>query len=117
MKIIIKTNIDLEKIDIWKVSQVWFYNSGQKIQRQAQANAPYQTGKLKQSIWVDPWIITKDTKSIRIWLRKVIYATIREFYNKKNPDRRFYMKRAFEKAEDIIKEEFNKALKIIVIKK
>ncbi len=50
MQITVTTNLNLDKIDIGKVTQIGFYNSGQKLQKQAQENAPYMTGKLKQSI-------------------------------------------------------------------
>ena len=116
MQIIVKTNLNLDKIDIGKVSQIGFYNSGQKLQKQAQANAPYMTGKLKQSIGVDPGVITKSTKSIRIGPRKVVYAVIREFVNKKNPDRKFYMRRTHDVAGDVVKTEFEKAVQIVISK-
>lgn len=44
----------------------------------------------------------------------MVYAIIREFVNKKNPHRRFYMKRAFEKADIIAKKEFENAVKIVL---
>lgn len=116
MKITITTNFDLNKIDIWEVSRIGFYNSGQKLQQTAQANAPYQTWKLKQSIGVDPWKIDKSTKKIRVWPRKVVYAIVREFVNNKNPDRKFYMRRTYDTAEQTVKEEFEKALKIVTSK-
>lgn len=116
MQIIVKTNLSLDKIDIGKVSQIGFYNSGQKLQKQAQENAPYMTGKLKQSIGVDPGVITKQTKSIRIGPRKVVYAVIREFVNKKNPDRKWYMRRTYDTAGEVVKREFEKAVNIVISK-
>jgi hypothetical protein len=44
----------------------------------------------------------------------VVYAVIREFINYKNPHKKFYMRRAFDKAEDIVRDAFEKAVKIII---
>lgn len=80
----------------------------------AQENAPYDTGTLKKSIGVEPGNITRQSTETRIGPRKVVYAVRREFENKKNPDRKFYMKRAYQKAEEIVKEEFEKAVGIVI---
>ena len=114
MRIDVKINFDLDKLKMGEVFKIGLYNSGQKIQKQAQWNAPYQSGKLSQSIGVDPGIITTNTKKINIWPRKVVYAVIREFINYKNPHKKFYMRRAFDKAEDIVRDAFEKAVKIII---
>lgn len=83
---------------------------------QAQENAPYATGTLKKSIGVEPGNITTKSTETRIGPRKVVYAIRREFENRKNPDRKFYMKRAYQKAEEIVKEEFEKAVEMVVSK-
>jgi hypothetical protein len=116
MQINVKVDFDLNKLDMGKVFQIGLYNSGQKIQRLAQGNAPYLTGKLSQSIGVDPWVITTNTKKINIGPRKVNYAILREFVNFKNPHRKFYMRRAFEKADEIVQNAFEKAVKMIIPK-
>lgn len=109
-------NFNLLKMDIWEINRIWLTNSWQKIQWQAQDNAPYLTWKLAQSINIEPWLITKTTKSIIIWPQKVPYAVVREFINNKNPWKRFYMKRAFEKSDKIVEEEFTKAINIVAKK-
>jgi hypothetical protein len=52
---------------------------------------------LKKSIARDPQNITKTTKQVAIGPRDVVYAVRREFENYKNPDRKFYMKKTWEK--------------------
>jgi hypothetical protein len=81
---------------------------------QAQENAPYVTGTLKKSIAVEPGNISTRSTETRIGPRKVVYAIRREFENRKNPDRKFYMKRAYMKAEEIVKEEFENAVAIVI---
>lgn len=114
MQIIVKTNFDLDKFNTDRLIQDWLVNSWQRIQEEAQANAPYLTWKLKQSIWVEPNSITWKTRQINIWPRKVVYAEIREYVNKLHPDRRFYMRKAFDKWESIVKEEFDKSTQKII---
>lgn len=116
MKIVIKTNVNLSKLDIGKLNQIGLVNSSQELVRIARNNAPYDTGTLKKSIWAEPWHITTSTKKVIIWPRKVVYAQRREFENKKNPDRKFYMKRTYDEAEKVVQKEFDNALKIIVRK-
>lgn len=114
MKITIKTNVKLDKISIWKINQIGLVNSSQKLVKQARENAPYETGTLKKSIWTEPGQITSNTKTVKIGPRKVIYAVRREFENKKNPGKKFYMKKTFDKAEDVVKKEFEKAVNIVI---
>lgn len=113
MRIDVKVNFDLNKLQMGEVFQIGLHNSGQKIQKLAQGNAPYLTGKLSQSIGVNPGIITKNTKKINIGPRKVSYAMIREFVNFKNPSKKFYMRRAFDKADEIVKNAFENAVKMV----
>lgn len=96
------------------------------IAKQARENAPYVTGTLKKSIGVEgdggytenitnvtPYI-SKNCTQARVGSRKVVYAIRREFENRKNPDRKFYMKRAYMKADNIVKEEFENAVAIVI---
>ena len=114
MQISVKVNFNIENLNIEKVNQIGLFNSANAVKTQAQENAPYQTWKLRQSINIDPLVIKKGQTKVRIWPRKVVYAIVREFVNKKNPHRRFYMKRAFEKADTIAKKEFENAVKIVL---
>lgn len=114
MKITVKTNVRLDKFNIWKINQIWLVNSSQRLVKQARENAPFETGTLKKSIWTEPGQITSTTKTVKIGPRKVVYAVRREFENKKNPGKKFYMKKTFEKAETVVKEEFEKAVSIVI---
>lgn len=89
-------------------------NSTQRIAKQARENAPIDTGTLKKSIGVEPGNITRSTTETRVGPRRVVYAIRREFENKRNPGKKFYMKRAHENAEAIVKEEFTKAVDIVI---
>jgi len=109
MSIVIKTNFKLWNFDPSLLIQDGLSNTWQAIQRRAQANAPYLSGTLRRSIWVEPNIITRNTKSINIWPRKVKYAVVREYKNKLHPWTRFYMKKAFDSWGNIIKTEFEKS--------
>lgn len=114
MQITVRTNINLPDDMVGKINQIWLVNSTQMIIRQARENAPYDTGKLKQSINKEPNNITTSTDEVRVWPRKVVYSVKREFVNKKNPHRKFYMKRTHDSSPPIVKEEFEKAVKIII---
>jgi len=72
------------------------------VQWKAVRNAPYQTWNLRRSITTE---VKKDT-----WLiwTNVKYAKVREYVNKKNPSRKFYMKRALESSANQIKKIFTK---------
>jgi hypothetical protein len=54
-------------------------------------NAPIDTGKLKQGIAIE-----KSLNKARIGPRSIPYAVRREFENKKNPHKKFYMKKTHE---------------------
>lgn len=113
MKIDIKINFDLKKLDIGEINRIGLSNSTQALVKIAAANAPYETGTLKKSIGVEPATITKSTTQARVGPRKVVYAVRREFENKKNPSRKFYMKRTSEVAEKIVQDKFNEAVEIV----
>ncbi len=114
MQLSIKTNLKLSALDMGKICQIWLTNSGQRLTAIAQANAPYETGKLKQSIGVEPNSISKGTRRIRVGPRKVIYAVPREYVNKKNPSKRLYMHRTADVGQEIVKKEFENATKIVI---
>ncbi len=114
MEINVKVNVNLDKLDMWKINQIWLVNSTQRLVKMARENAPYDTWTLKKSIGAEPGNITKQTTEARVWSRKVVYAVRREFENRKNPSRRFYMKRTYEQAESIVKEEFEGAVAIVI---
>lgn len=59
MQISVKINFNIDNIDIEKIHQIGLFNSANAVKTQAQENAPYQTGKLRQSINIDPAIIKK----------------------------------------------------------
>lgn len=119
MKITISSNFDLGKIDMGRVNQVGLVNSSQRIMRIAQANAPYDTGKLKQGIGVEPGNISTATKKVRIGPRSIVYGVRREFENFKNPHKKYYMRRTHAEAGTVVTQEFQGALSIIysIIKK
>ena len=60
------------------------------VQNSAKINAPYQTWNLR-------WSITTQRERIKQWIvvvwSPVAYARRREFENRKNPQRRFYLQR------------------------
>ena len=109
----VSQNFDFSKIDVGLLNQIGLTNSGQALQRIAQNNAPYETWNLSQHIAVEPRA-TKSTKQIRVWPRSVVYAIPREYVNYKNPSRKFYMRRTGDVAPGVVKEEFDKALQIII---
>lgn len=89
MTISIRENITW--LDLQDPIQKSLVQSTQIVRSDAIRNAPYQTGTLRRSI-------TVDNKSIRQWIgivgTNVVYARVREYINKKNPHKRFYMRRA-----------------------
>jgi len=93
---------DLKTYDIkWAINKA-LIQSTLVVQWKAVRNAPYQTWNLRRSITTevkrDKWIIGTNVR----------YAKVREFVNKKNPSRKFYMKRALEKSWFEIKRIFTK---------
>lgn len=83
------------------------------VDEKAWNNAPYFKWNLRRGIWyeVKPYIWT-------VWVsEKVPYAKLREYVNKKNPHKRFYMKRALESSQKEIQEFFNKNILDYIIKK
>lgn len=114
MKIAVKTSRIVEAFRFGKVNKIGLYNSAKRIAAIAQKNAPYETGKLKQSIGMHPQTISEGTGVVRVGSRKVIYSLRREYENRKNPDRKFYMKKTFQVSSPIVKEEFTKATRIVL---
>lgn len=114
MEINVKVNVNLDDLSVERINQIGLINSTQLLAKQAKENAPLDTGTLKKSIWVEPNTITRKTTEARVWSRKVVYALRREFENKKNPHKKFYMKRAYDTAPDIVQKEFEKAVDIVI---
>lgn len=114
MKMTVKTNFDLGKLDVGEIRQIGLYNSGMAVVDVAAGNAPYVTGTLKKSISIEPKNVAKGQESLRVGPSGVVYAVRREYENKKNPDRKFYMKRAAAVTPAIVEEEFGKAVEIVV---
>jgi hypothetical protein len=114
IKITAKINIDLKKVDVGKINQIGLVNATQRLVAIARDNAPYETGTLKKSIGAEPGSITQNTKQARVGPRKVVYALRREYENKKNPNKKFYMERTAKVAEKIVQEEFQHAAEIVV---
>jgi len=114
MRITFKTDLKLDRLNIWKINQIGLTNSGQKLIALAQVNAPYDTGKLKQGIGGEPNNIGIGTKRIRIGPRGIAYAVRREYENRKNPNKRFYMRKTAHQWQDIVRREFEKAVKIVI---
>ena len=89
---------DLDKLGIDKGIQKSLVQSTQLVRGSAIENAPFQTGNLRRSI------TTKIEPRTGIVGTNVVYARVREYVNKKNPNRRFYMRRALQdNAEKILK--------------
>lgn len=88
-------------IDVWN-----------EITNNAKENAPYLTWSLRKSL-------NNNFNSVSKWFVVVgsplAYASVREFVNKKNPTRTFYLQRAFtehmDDISDIIIEDLNFNLK------
>lgn len=81
--------------------QIMLIDIGQYIQNRAKENAPYLTWALRRSI-------TNDFSSVSKWLAVVgsplAYASVREFSNRKHPDRKYYLQRSYtEHVQDIQK--------------
>jgi hypothetical protein len=84
------------------------------IHWKAVVNAPYKTWNLRSSIN----LINEDYKWI-VWVsqKTAPYWRVREYVNKKNPSRRFYMKRALESSKKEIEEFFKKNILSYIVKK
>lgn len=116
MKITVKTNVNLDRLSIGKINQIGLKNSAQELIKKAADNAPYATGTLSKSIAQDPGAITTTTKKIRVGPRGVVYARRREFENKKNPGKKYYMKRTYLTAQEVVQRAFEDAVKIVISK-
>lgn len=111
MKITVDVNFDLDKLDIDNLVEMGIFWSLRRIQSKARAGAPVATWDLKEGIGIEVW-----KWKWRVWPRKIVYAVRREFENYKNPDRKFYMKRAYEDSPKIVQEEFDRAYNIVIKK-
>ena len=85
MKITVKTNFSLSKLNIGKITQIGLVNSSQELVRIAREKAPYETGTLKKSIGAEPGNISTSTTKARVGPRGIVYAVRREYENRKNP--------------------------------
>jgi hypothetical protein len=109
MLVEITQNFDLWKLDIEHLMTIGIHNSARELQRIARQNAPYDTWKLKQGI------ATEEKKNeARIWPRKINYAVKREYENKKNPDRKFYMRKTAATAWPVVEKAFETAYNIVI---
>lgn len=86
------------------------------VEWKAKINAPVLSWDLK-------WGINWNLKQISSWIWIIStsdsqpYARIREYVNKKNPHKKFYMKRALESSEKEIYEFFTKNILNMITKK
>jgi len=69
------------------------------------------TGTLKKNIMIE-----EGNGKGRVGPAGIVYAPRREYENKKNPHRKFYMRRAFFSAPAIIEDEFQNAFQIVLNK-
>jgi len=114
MRITFKTHLTLDKLSIGKINQIGLVNSGQKLMAIAQENAPYETGKLKQGIGMEPNSVSTSTRRVRVGPRNIVYAVRREYENKKNPQKRLYMHKTADRGQNIVRKEFENAVKIVI---
>jgi len=106
MDFVVTTNMKKYDLD-WAIKKS-LTQSSLVVHWKAVKNAPYQTWNLRRSL---NWKIKEDTAIV--WTN-VKYAKIREYVNKKNPSRRFYMKRALESSYNEIKRIFTKNIKNVL---
>ena len=115
----IKSSFDFKNLSgdlVWEITKIWLFNSSEDAIEQAREKAPNDKWRLKASISREPMSITKKTKKVVVWPRKIKYARRREYENFKNPDRKFYMKKTFQALPNTIEENFNNAVKIVLKK-
>ena len=109
----IKINTNFTLQDIKPAITKSIAQSTYLVDEKAWNNAPYKTWNLRRWIWYE----IKDYIWI-VWVsEKVPYAKLREYVNKKNPHKRFYMKRALESSIKEIEDFFNKNILAYIIKK
>lgn len=111
MEINISTNFDLSKFDTDRMIQIGLHNSITELQRIAAKNAPYQTWKLSQGIGIE-----EGNKTARVGPRKINYAVVREYINKKNPHKRFYMRKTHDVSGKVVENAFITAYNIVIKK-
>jgi hypothetical protein len=116
-KIILESSFDFKDLSgelVDEISMIWLFNTSEDAIHQSQENAPYETGKLKQSIWRQPGSVGTKTKKVVVGPRWVVYARRREFENFKNPDRKFYMRRTYKKIKKTASEHYEEAVQIVL---
>lgn len=91
MWIKVKITSDIDEIDLKNPIHKSLSQATTKIQRRAKKNAPVLRWTLRRSI-------KTDLREVNKWIWHVytdlVYARKREYENRKNPHRRFYMTRA-----------------------
>lgn len=95
----------------WSVSsavQLMLTDISLLIQNSAKVNAPYLTWNLRRSISTD---FNKIQRWIAVVWSPVKYARVREYVNNLHPDRRYYLKRAYEDNRSEIINIINTSLK------
>lgn len=107
---------DLDKKIVDEITEITLINSSQEAILRASEKAPYLTWTLRKSIGAEPSRITRNTKKIIVWPRKVDYADNREYINFKNPDRKFYMKRTFWEMKGFVNMELEQATQRVLKK-
>lgn len=103
----IKIKSDIDQIDLKNPIQKTLVQAATTVQRSAKRNAPVLTWTLRRSISTDLAEVKNDIA--KVWTN-VPYAKLREYENRKNPRRRFYMRRSVNQNIDKIKQLFLKNL-------
>jgi len=102
IKKVAKLEVNLNNAIELALLEIWL-----KVQNQAKINAPFDRGTLRRSI-------STDFSRIKQWMvvvwSPVAYARRREFENRKNPQTKFYLKRAYTMQEWAIRWIINTAL-------
>ena len=101
---------DQSKIDaIRRNTMKGLLSMGYEIQRQAKDNAPWLSGDLSRSIRT-----TTENDTVYVVAggsvngKTIAYARLREYENNAHPDKRYYMRRAF---DNVMRNGYSKYLK------
>lgn len=108
MEIIVKKNFDLNRLNVRQMIDIGLRNSVRELQAIARENAPIDTGKLKQGIGTEQTL-----NKARVGPRNIPYAFRREHENKKNPHKKFYMKKTYNRGGAVVKKNFETAYQIV----
>lgn len=98
-QIILKSSFDFWKFSpelIKEIQHDILYNFSSDTIDLAQKNAPYQRWSLRRWIVQNPKLISLWMDTVTVWPEWIPYAVRREFQNKKNPHKKFYMKRTYD---------------------